>query len=170
MHPRLRLANREAPNLVFHLHPQIDSNASKKPEIDFKSPLMNSNEAVREKKMSQSKGDLAGAKSYEDFLESLNKSTNNQRVPKNSLEKDDFLKLFVTQLQNQDPLGPKDGTEMASQMAQFNSVEQMINFNKGLERIEKATISSNATNFVNYIGKDISVKGGRINRNKRRYW
>lgn len=140
-----------------------DSNADLKDVVDFKSLLLNSNDEVKQKRLTESKGDLTGAKSYEDFLQSLNRSTENQRTPKNALDKDDFLKLFVTQLQNQDPLNPKDGTEMASQLAQFNSVEQMINFNKGLERVEAAQKSSNSTNFVNYIGRDVSVKGGRIN-------
>ena len=39
------------------------------------------------------------------------------------MNKDDFLKLFVAQLQNQDPLAPQDPTEMLGQLAQLTQVE-----------------------------------------------
>ncbi|GJQ23072.1 MAG: flagellar biosynthesis protein FlgD [Planctomycetia bacterium] len=37
---------------------------------------------------------------------------------------DKFLTLFVTQLQNQNPLDPTDNSEFMSQLAQFSIVEQ----------------------------------------------
>ena len=49
------------------------------------------------------------------------------------LGKDDFLKLLVTQLRTQDPLNPMDGQEMAVQLAQFSSVEQLMVINEGIE-------------------------------------
>jgi flagellar basal-body rod modification protein FlgD len=45
------------------------------------------------------------------------------------LDKHAFLKLLVTQLQNQDPLAPTDSTQFVSQMAQFSSLEEMQNLN-----------------------------------------
>jgi len=47
-----------------------------------------------------------------------------------SMGKDDFMKLLVAQLKNQDPLNPMDGKDMAAQLAQFSSVEQMMQLNK----------------------------------------
>lgn len=46
-----------------------------------------------------------------------------------SMGKDDFMKLLVAQLKNQDPLNPMDGKDMAAQLAQFSSVEQMMKLN-----------------------------------------
>lgn len=47
-------------------------------------------------------------------------------------DKDMFLKLLVSQLQNQDPLNPQDDKEFLSQMATFTSLEQMQNMNQTL--------------------------------------
>ncbi len=49
--------------------------------------------------------------------------------------KDIFLKLLVAQMQFQDPLKPQDATQMSSQLAQFNMVEQQTNTNKLLEKL-----------------------------------
>lgn len=54
------------------------------------------------------------------------------RNKKSALGKDDFLKLLVAQLKNQDPQNPADGTQMAAQLAQFSSVEQLTNINDKL--------------------------------------
>ena len=139
----------------------IDSNGGAT-KVDFQSVLLNANGDLQKERQAQSGGDLSSAKNYEDFLEKLSANKNSDRVPKTTLDKDDFLKLFITQIQNQDPLKPQDGAEMASQLAQFNSVEQMVNVNKGLERLEHAQNASQAMNYMNYIGKDVTVAGGRV--------
>ena len=129
---------------------------------DFKSILMNSNFQEKKKREADAKGDLSGAKNYEDFLEKLNRQTKQKDAPKNNLDKNDFLKLFVTQLQAQDPLNPQDGTQMASQLAQFNGLEQMLNVNTTLEKMMAAQDSGRAMQYVNYIGKELSITGGDV--------
>lgn len=54
------------------------------------------------------------------------------------LGKDEFLKLLITQLRHQDPLNPMEGTEFASQLAEFNSVEQLINLNDQVTGLTEA--------------------------------
>ncbi len=84
----------------------------------------------------------------------------------NVLGKDDFLKLLVEQLKNQDPLNPLDGTEFASQLAQFSSVEQLTNMNSNLE----ASVTTNqlmAQSIGNslattMIGKEIKAAGNTL--------
>lgn len=50
-----------------------------------------------------------------------------------AMGRDEFLKMLVAQLKNQDPLNPMDGKDMAAQLAQFSTVEQLIQMNKTLE-------------------------------------
>lgn len=46
-----------------------------------------------------------------------------------------FLQLLVTQLKNQDPTNPVDGTQFVAQLAQFSQLEQMINANTKLQQL-----------------------------------
>lgn len=73
-------------------------------------------------------------------------STSKQRGS-SELGKDEFLKLLVTQLQNQDPLNPQDDTDFISQLAQFSSLEQMTNMN--------STMSN--TSAYSLVGKNVIV-------------
>ena len=65
----------------------------------------------------------------------------------NSLGKEAFLQLLVTQMQYQDPLNPQQDTEFISQLAQFSSLEQMQNLNE--------TFSN--TSALNLVGKTVTV-------------
>ena len=49
-----------------------------------------------------------------------------------TLGEQDFLLMLITQLTNQDPLNPMDGSEFAAQLAQFTSVEQLLSLNETL--------------------------------------
>lgn len=53
----------------------------------------------------------------------------------NSLGKEDFLKLLVAQLKNQDPMSPTDNTAFVAQLAQFSSLEQMSNMASSIEEL-----------------------------------
>lgn len=129
-------------------------------KTDFKSLITNSMDEVKKERKARENGDLS-ATSEEEFLEKLAEQTKEKRVPKNELGKDDFLKLFVTQLQNQDPLNPDDGTEMAAKLAQFNGLEQMMNVNKSLEKMLTEQNSARNLQLVNYVGREVTVDGGR---------
>ena len=86
-------------------------------------------------------------------------TTAQTRTPKNTLAKDDFLSLLITQMQNQDPLEPMKGTEFAAQLAQFSSLEQLTNINTSLEQSlnANAMLSSSINNALSatFIGKDV---------------
>jgi flagellar basal-body rod modification protein FlgD len=66
-------------------------------------------------------------------------------TPKGSEDqKSEFLKLLVAQLKGQNPLDPMDGMQFVSQLAQFSSVEELINIRTLLEANSKAA-TNNAT-------------------------
>ena len=75
------------------------------------------------------------------------------------LGKEDFLHLLITQLQNQDPLSPTDHTEFTAQLAQFSSLEQLSNVNDNLEQLQNFQASTNNSQAVSLLGKEITAKG-----------
>jgi flagellar basal-body rod modification protein FlgD len=75
------------------------------------------------------------------------------------LGKDDFLKLFVTQLSKQDPTNPVNDREFISQMAQFSSLEQMNNVANNMSELK--TIQANSLIGKLITGKD-SLNGNTV--------
>ncbi|KYG35053.1 flagellar hook assembly protein FlgD [Alkalihalobacillus trypoxylicola] len=73
----------------------------------------------------------------------------------NVLGKDDFLKILITQLQNQDPANPMDDREFIAQMAQFSSLEQMTNMNQNISQMMDMQITQNLVTHSELIGKEI---------------
>ena len=76
---------------------------------------------------------------------------------KNSaLGKDQFLKLFVAQLQHQDPMNPMSDMDFMGQMASFSTLEQVSNMASENTRIAQNLASSNA---VGLIGRTVTWQG-----------
>lgn len=74
-----------------------------------------------------------------------------------TLNYNDFLKLMIAQLQNQDPLNPTDTNQFATQIAQFSSVEQGINTNSKLDQL---LVNSNISQASTMIGLTITGTDG----------
>jgi len=68
-----------------------------------------------------------------------------------TMGKDEFLKMLVAQLKNQDPLNPMDGKDMAAQLAQFSTVEQLISMNKSME--EQAASAAETSDAIKSLEK-----------------
>jgi flagellar basal-body rod modification protein FlgD len=72
-----------------------------------------------------------------------------------------FLKLLVTQLENQDPLNPMDGTAFTEQLATFSQLEQQVLTNEKLEELAQARDFSSQALAVSYIGRDVLAPVGQ---------
>jgi len=70
-------------------------------------------------------------------------TTSLSTVGKSSLDRDDFMTLFITQMQHQDPLEPMDSTDMASQLAQFSNMEATMKMSDNLEKLLGYQVSQN---------------------------
>jgi flagellar basal-body rod modification protein FlgD len=75
---------------------------------------------------------------------------------------DRFLKLLVTQLQNQDPLNPMDNAELTSQMAQINTVVGLENVNKSVQALSTQFLQMQALQGATLIGRDVTVEGNKL--------
>lgn len=82
---------------------------------------------------------------------SLNNSSTSS-TSNSSLGKDDFLKILMVQLANQDPSSPMDDTQFISQMANFSSLEQMTNLNDSFQQFTNLQMGQ----YASAIGKEIT--------------
>jgi flagellar basal-body rod modification protein FlgD len=94
---------------------------------------------------------------------SLTYTSGNQAIAQavdKAMGKDDFLKLLVAQMQNQDPLNPTDNKESIAQLAQFSALEQMTNISTSMEALNKSMTNfsqqSSLTQGAAMIGKWVS--------------
>ncbi len=82
----------------------------------------------------------------------------------NDMGQDEFLQLFVAQLENQDPLNPVDNSESIAQLAQFSSLEQLTNINSQLTELISAINTQSMNTAVDYIGKSVTATGYTLSK------
>ena len=82
----------------------------------------------------------------------------------NTLDKDAFFKLMLTQMKNQDPTNPMQSHEMAAQLAQFSSLEQLNNIGKGIDGL--AAVQGGQSNYgaLSFIGKVVGGDASKVTR------
>lgn len=81
---------------------------------------------------------------------------------KKTLGKDDFMKIMITQMKHQDPTAPFKPDQMAAQMAQFASVEQLQNVNQSIEKLSSKNSPMEKMAMTALIGKTVTVDRGRF--------
>jgi len=82
--------------------------------------------------------------------------------PTDKLGKDVFLNLLITQLKNQDPLEPMEGTEFVTQLAQFSELDELRELTGGQEDMQHYMASLNNFAAVSLLGKDVEFAGDRV--------
>ena len=85
-----------------------------------------------------------------------NKNTNDSKKV-DDLGKDAFLKLMITQLQNQDPLNPAKNEDFIAQLAQFSSVEGIQNINSSIGDLATSFKSSQALEASSLVGRQVQI-------------
>jgi flagellar basal-body rod modification protein FlgD len=75
---------------------------------------------------------------------------------------DRFLKLLVTQLQNQDPMNPMDNAQITSQMAQINTVTGIEKLNVTVDGLNTQFAQLQALSGASLVGRDITVRGNKL--------
>lgn len=81
----------------------------------------------------------------------------------NQLGISDFLTLMTTQLKNQDPFKPLDGTEMVAQLAQFGTVSGVQSMNTQLTALASSLKSSQALSGTTMVGHQILAQSDNVN-------
>ncbi len=74
--------------------------------------------------------------------------------------RDEFLKMLVAQLRNQDPLNPMDGKDMAAQLAQFSTVEQLITLNTSMQ--EQTLSTQNTLDALTLLGQTQDARSDEL--------
>lgn len=99
-------------------------------------------------------------------IESIGSAAGNiQKSDNSSVSQDEFIKLFLAQLQYQDPLEPLNNREFLAQLAQFSVLEQTRLSNENLTNIASLNSSDQA---LSLLGKEVEVEtesGSRFNGN-----
>ncbi|MEW6697235.1 MAG: flagellar hook assembly protein FlgD [Bacillota bacterium] len=104
---------------------------------------------------------VTGAENNNVYLE------NNKKKPVQTLDKDTFLQLFITQLRYQNPASPQDTNEFASQMAQFTMLEQLTNLTTTMEELLEMNQLSHASTLIGrevVVAKDETFINGSVDK------
>ena len=91
-----------------------------------------------------------------------------KKADNGSLGKDQFLKLFVAQLQHQDPMNPMNDSEFMAQMASFSTLEQVTNLAAANEKIAASMASNSAVSLigrtVTYVDANDEIHTGKVDK------
>ena len=88
------------------------------------------------------------------------------RLSSVDVSKEQFLELLVAQLKNQDPLSPLEGTDFVTQLAQFSSLEQLINVKQGIDAQTAETALTGLTSqtglAASLLDRSITARGDQL--------
>jgi flagellar basal-body rod modification protein FlgD len=114
--------------------------------MDAIAPDINLNQKLSEADMFKTKMEV----------DNINKALNsNGKQPVKDMGKEEFLKLLITELSHQDPTNPMQDREFIAQMAQFSSLEQMLNLNNSFGKyLNSMTFQSS----YDLLGKNVEIQ------------
>ena len=75
---------------------------------------------------------------------------------------DQFMKLFIAQLQNQDPLSPQDSSAFLAQLAQMSQLEQATETNQRLQSLADSQSAANRASMTGMVGRSVTANASTI--------
>lgn len=90
-------------------------------------------------------------------VNAVNASLGKGSAASSVLDKNDFLKILITQLSHQDPTEPMEDKEFVAQMAQFSALEQMTNMSREFSQLASILTSGQA---VSLLGRTVDIIDG----------
>jgi flagellar basal-body rod modification protein FlgD len=103
-------------------------------------------------------------KLYDDVQDFNSKINQGRKEPNQSMGKDDFLKILITQLSYQDPTAPMEDKEFIAQLAQFSTLDQMTSMANDFSRLAQMLSGSEAAAAL---GKSVELmEGDRVIQGK----
>lgn len=88
---------------------------------------------------------------------SIANKTKDEAKESNELGQKAFLKLMITQLENQDPLSPQENSEFIAQLAQFSSVESLDSLNNQFDDFADNFVANQALQASSLVGRSVTV-------------
>ncbi|HLK11891.1 MAG TPA: flagellar hook capping FlgD N-terminal domain-containing protein [Candidatus Binatia bacterium] len=89
-------------------------------------------------------------------------STSSTSATSQPINQQQFLTLFVAQLQNQDPLSPMDPDQLTAELAQFSQLEQLTNINTAMGGLTTTSQQSVDVGLLSLVGKQVQYDGSTI--------
>lgn len=97
-----------------------------------------------------------------DRINGTTAATSAATVKKGELGQEEFLRMLIAQLENQDPLNPQDATQFTAQLATFSSLEQLMSIKSGVDSLGKTTQERDAANIASLIDRTVLAKGSQV--------
>ena len=106
---------------------------------------------------------MSGIRTYDPAAANKPKDTNPNTGTSAADQTQNFLKLLIAQIKNQDPMSPMDASTMTAQMSQLNMVSSMGTMNTSMQAMLSQMQSANFMNQAALIGHSPMVAGNAIN-------
>jgi len=97
-----------------------------------------------------------------DYIYQSTYEAKKDREIKKELDKEAFLQLLVTELQNQDPTQPMENKDLVAQLSQLSSTEQITNMSQAIQEMVNSQMSLNKLQAASLIGKTVVVNDNTI--------
>lgn len=91
-----------------------------------------------------------------DAIGSILNQTDTSVTRQNTIDQEDFIKLFLSQLQFQDPLEPVDNREFLAQLAQFSNLEQTRQTSQNTEGL---LVMNSSAQALGLLSKTVEIQG-----------